>query len=95
MGLLFGSAGAHTYPKSGQVAPLELIPLELKAMPSGLLSLKLTFEGSKRESHGYVRVTGIDFSFCYDFLQTEIMKDSKHRAITQIIRTNLISQSVL
>ena len=22
MGLLFGSAGAHTYPKSGQVAPL-------------------------------------------------------------------------
>ena len=21
MGLLFGSAGAHTYPKSGQVAP--------------------------------------------------------------------------
>ena len=23
MGLFFGSAGAHTYPKSGQIAPLE------------------------------------------------------------------------
>ena len=27
MGLLFGSAGAHTYPKSGQVAPPPLLEI--------------------------------------------------------------------
>ena len=29
MGLLFGSAWAHTYPKSGQVAPLPSLELSL------------------------------------------------------------------